>query len=128
HATQAREKGAGAGPVGRTAEVRRLRALVDDLAAGSGAAVWVEGATGIGKTTVLTAGLASAVEAGCQVAWGTAEDLDRFVPLRVVARALKVCTAAADRAAAGPAAGPPAAGLAAGPPVAGHDGEPATAD
>src|SRR5262249_5229211 len=86
---------------GRIAEVRRLRALVEDLAAGRGAAVWVYGEPGIGKTTVLTAALADADGAGCQVAWGAADDLDRFVPLRGLAHALGGGASAADPQTAG---------------------------
>ncbi|MEV8504914.1 BTAD domain-containing putative transcriptional regulator [Actinoplanes sp. NPDC051475] len=67
------------------AEVERLRELTRSLVAGTGDAVWLEGGPAAGKTRLLTAAF---TDAGCQVAWATADDLDRHVPLRVLARAL----------------------------------------
>jgi predicted ATPase len=48
------------GLVGRDAELGRLAGLLDDLRAGRGAAVLVEGEPGIGKSALLRTGLAAA--------------------------------------------------------------------
>jgi DNA-binding CsgD family transcriptional regulator/transcriptional regulator with XRE-family HTH domain len=70
--------------VGRTAELATLRHLVIELAAGRGRAVWVEGEPGIGKSALLSAGLAGALAGGCHVLWAAAdESLARF-PLWVL--------------------------------------------
>lgn len=81
--------------VGRAAELDRLRALLADAVAGRGAAVWLSGEAGIGKTALLTAfravagrvlGCGSAV--GRQPGWVTAHATDRHRPLQVITRAL----------------------------------------
>jgi DNA-binding SARP family transcriptional activator/tetratricopeptide (TPR) repeat protein len=82
--------------VGRTPELDRLRGLVRAVAGGTGAAVWVEGEPGIGKTELLTAALADAGASGCQLAWGVADELDAHVPLQVVTRALGIETTSPD--------------------------------
>ncbi|MET0495266.1 MAG: BTAD domain-containing putative transcriptional regulator [Actinoplanes sp.] len=82
--------------IGRAAELERLRELVQATAQGTGAAVWVEGEPGIGKTELLTAALATASAAGCQLAWGVADELDMHVPLQVVSRALGIETTSPD--------------------------------
>src|SRR6185369_14915497 len=61
--------------VGRDDEVARLGGLVDELAAGRGRAVWVEGEPGIGKSALLAAGLDRAARLGCEVFWATAYDV-----------------------------------------------------
>ncbi len=65
-------------PSGRSSEVGVLRRAVTALAGGRGGSVWVEGEAGIGKTTVLAAGLAGA---GPRCGWGTGDELTRAVPL-----------------------------------------------
>lgn len=78
--------------VGRDAEVRDLRALV-----GRGGAVWIEGEPGSGKTELLTAAFADAGRRDCQLAWGIADELDRYRPVAVLSRALDLDTEAPDR-------------------------------
>ncbi|KXK60075.1 SARP family transcriptional regulator [Micromonospora rosaria] len=96
----------GAGSLaGRADELGRLRSLLDALAAGQGNAVWIEGEPGIGKTALLRAAFADAGERGCQVAWGSAEELDRYVPLQVVVRAVQPQPRSADSPVAPPPAG-----------------------
>ena len=73
---------------GRETEIDQLRGLVRQVAAGSGAAVWIEGEPGIGKTELLTHAFADAARCGCRVAWGAADQLGSRVPLQVLSRAL----------------------------------------
>ncbi|MGA5300906.1 BTAD domain-containing putative transcriptional regulator [Nucisporomicrobium flavum] len=87
---------AGRSLVGRRAELRELRELVRDVADGHGTAVWIEGEPGIGKSELLTAAFAEAGAAGCQLAWGVADELDQHVPLQVVTRALGLETTSSD--------------------------------
>jgi DNA-binding SARP family transcriptional activator/tetratricopeptide (TPR) repeat protein/DNA-binding CsgD family transcriptional regulator len=70
--------------VGRDEEVHALRAYVEKLAAGQGAVVWLEGEPGIGKSSLLAAGLADAVGAGCVVHWGAADEAGTGGPLGLV--------------------------------------------
>ncbi|MFE2753761.1 BTAD domain-containing putative transcriptional regulator, partial [Actinosynnema sp. NPDC059335] len=72
------------GFVGRRDEIALLRGLVADVAAGRGAAVWVEGEAGIGKSALLTAALADAARRGCQVGWAVADESGRRFPLQAV--------------------------------------------
>ncbi|PRY29542.1 BTAD domain-containing putative transcriptional regulator [Pseudosporangium ferrugineum] len=87
---------AGTRLVGRDDELGQLRALIQAVAAGRGAAVWIEGEPGIGKSELLTAAFAEADRAGCQLAWGVADELDQYVPLQVVTRALGLETTSGD--------------------------------
>ncbi|MFB9357322.1 ATP-binding protein, partial [Actinoplanes nipponensis] len=80
---------------GRADEVGLLRGLVRATADGAGAAVWIDGEPGIGKTEVLTRALSDAAEAGCALCWGVAGELDRHTPLQVLLRALGL-TATSD--------------------------------
>jgi DNA-binding SARP family transcriptional activator len=84
---------AGRNSFGRTAEIGQLRGLARTAAAGSGAAVWIEGEPGIGKTELLILAFADAADAGCRVAWGAADQLGSRVPLQVLSRALGLETA-----------------------------------
>jgi DNA-binding SARP family transcriptional activator len=61
------------------AEAELLRELVRNLGMGAGAALWIEG------NTDLTAAFG---DTECQIAWATADELDRHMPLQVLARAL----------------------------------------
>ncbi|WP_067495027.1 BTAD domain-containing putative transcriptional regulator [Actinoplanes sp. TFC3] len=81
---------------GRDAELQRLRRLLREVSQGHGAAVWIEGEPGIGKSELLTAAFADAAELGCQVAWGVADELDQHVPLQVVTRALGLDSTSED--------------------------------
>ena len=81
---------------GRAAEVELLRGLVRAAAEGTGGAVWIEGEPGIGKTEVLTRAFSDADRAGCGLYWGAAGELDRYVPLQVLTRALGITSTASD--------------------------------
>ncbi|MGW3472389.1 ATP-binding protein [Saccharopolyspora sp. NPDC000995] len=70
--------------VDRDNEVRRLKDAVRQVVQGRGAAVWIDGETGIGKSALLAAGLASAEELGCQVLRATADEFAHRRELRVV--------------------------------------------
>jgi DNA-binding SARP family transcriptional activator/tetratricopeptide (TPR) repeat protein len=82
--------------IGRAEEVALLRGLVREVAAGTGAAIWIEGEPGIGKTELLTRALSTADAAGCRLSWGVASELDRHVPLQVITRALGLDPESAD--------------------------------
>lgn len=79
--------------IGRVGEVARLRELAAGVAVGRGAAVWVEGEPGIGKSSVLAAGLA---EAGASAFWGTCDELGQRLPLRVLTACFGVAESSAD--------------------------------
>ena len=81
---------------GRGDELASLRRLVQEAAAGVGAAVWIDGEPGIGKTELLTRAFADAGQTGCQLSWGVADELDRHVPLQVIMRALGLESTSAD--------------------------------
>lgn len=76
--------------VGRAEETALLRDLVTDVLAGRGAAVWIEGEAGIGKSELLSTALADAPDRGCQLAWATADELGRRLPFQVVMDCLEV--------------------------------------
>jgi DNA-binding CsgD family transcriptional regulator/tetratricopeptide (TPR) repeat protein len=76
------------GLVGRGDELALLAGLVAGLSAGVGGVVLVEGEQGIGKSSVLRAGLAGAEAAGCRVFWGAAEELGQRFPLQLMTECL----------------------------------------
>ncbi len=76
------------GLVGRGDELALLAGLVAGLSAGVGGVVFVEGEQGIGKSSVLRAGLAGAEAAGCRVLWGAAEELGQRFPLQLMTECL----------------------------------------
>ncbi|GAA3881702.1 hypothetical protein GCM10022243_52780 [Saccharothrix violaceirubra] len=80
--------GAVRGPLGRERELDRLRARVDDLVRGHGAALVVEGEPGIGKTTLVRAACAYAATLGLRVCTGAGDELDRVIPLSPLLDAL----------------------------------------
>ncbi len=82
--------------VGRSAEVALLRELVHEVGAGHGRSVWIEGDPGIGKTELLTMALGDAGDRGCQLAWSTADQLGRRIPLQAVMDCLGLDPAATD--------------------------------
>ncbi|WP_431923556.1 BTAD domain-containing putative transcriptional regulator [Micromonospora wenchangensis] len=93
-----------ADPPGREAELRLLRELVGAVVAGRGAAVWVEGEPGIGKTSLLRAAFDGAAGRGCRVAWGLVAEPGQDGPLPAALRALGLAAAPAPDH-------PPVAGL-----------------
>jgi DNA-binding CsgD family transcriptional regulator len=65
-----------------------LAGLVGGLSAGAGGVVFLEGEQGIGKSSVLRAGLAGAEAAGCRVFWAAAEELGQRFPLQLMMECL----------------------------------------
>jgi DNA-binding CsgD family transcriptional regulator/tetratricopeptide (TPR) repeat protein len=84
--------------VGRDDELARLGGLVDELAAGRGRVVWVEGEPGIGKSALLAAGLERATRLGCELFWATAYEVGVQFPLRVLLDALRIGPRSVDAA------------------------------
>jgi DNA-binding SARP family transcriptional activator len=80
---------------GRAREVARLRQLTDDVVAGHGRTVWIEGEPGIGKSELLTTALGDVAGRGCHVAWAAASELGPAFPLQVITE----CLGAGDPAA-----------------------------
>ncbi|GHH56549.1 BTAD domain-containing putative transcriptional regulator [Lentzea cavernae] len=78
---------------GRAHEVEAVRQLLDDVVAGRGRGLWLEGEPGIGKTSLLTTALRDAAEQGCHVAWAAAAELGRRFPLQVLMDALGLSAA-----------------------------------
>ncbi|HWO68405.1 MAG TPA: BTAD domain-containing putative transcriptional regulator, partial [Umezawaea sp.] len=79
--------------VGRHRELGLLRRAVTDVAGGRGGVLWLEGEPGIGKSSLLEAGLAGA---GARVAQAAADELGSRFPLRVVLDALDVSITSPD--------------------------------
>ena len=76
--------------VGDERELGILRAGVEALARGEGAAVWVEGEPGIGKLYLVAQALAAANQWGLDVGWGIADKLTERLPLAVMLVCLEV--------------------------------------
>jgi tetratricopeptide (TPR) repeat protein len=76
--------------IGRADQLKLLTSMIDDLAAGRGGAVWLEGEAGIGKSELLIAAFDRVGASGCQLAWATADELGQRVPLQVLMEALGV--------------------------------------
>ena len=70
--------------VGRTQELEILRAAAKSLRGGEGAAVWVEGEPGIGKSSLVAEALAPASDPEWEIGWGMADQLTERLPLRVM--------------------------------------------
>ena len=86
-----------AGPfVGRQAELRRLRTLVDVVCEGRGGAIWVEGDFGIGKSALLAHALAHVPDRDCQLGWAVADERSAEVPLGVLRDCLRTRSESAD--------------------------------
>ncbi|WHT17590.1 AAA family ATPase [Crossiella sp. CA-258035] len=82
--------------IGREAELAVLRSAVANLGRGTGAAVWVEGEPGIGKSALVARGLEVAREAGYGVLAGVADPMSQRSPLRVMLDLLQVGPRSAD--------------------------------
>ncbi|MEV5542321.1 AAA family ATPase [Saccharopolyspora shandongensis] len=80
----------GAVLVDRDNEVRRLKDAVRHVVQGRGAAVWIDGEPGIGKSALLTAGLDGVEGLGCQVFRAAADEFARRCPLRVMLECLGI--------------------------------------
>jgi DNA-binding CsgD family transcriptional regulator len=76
--------------VDRTGELATLRAGIEAFRDGGGAAVWVEGEPGIGKSSLVVQALAGASELGWDIGWGMADQLAERLPLSVIQDCLQV--------------------------------------
>jgi DNA-binding CsgD family transcriptional regulator/tetratricopeptide (TPR) repeat protein len=76
--------------VDRSQELATLRAGVEALRHGGGAAVWVEGEPGIGKSSLVVEALAGTSELGWDIGWGIADQLAERLPLSVMQDCLRV--------------------------------------
>ncbi len=82
--------------VDRSQELATLRAGIEALRQGGGAAVWVEGEPGIGKSTLVAEALAPASELGWDIGWGSADELAERLPLSVIQDCLRVRLSSPD--------------------------------
>jgi DNA-binding CsgD family transcriptional regulator len=82
--------------VDRSQELAALRAGVEALRGGEGAAVWVEGEPGIGKSSLVVEALAGASEPGWDIGWGMADQLTERLPLSVMQDCLQVRPSSPD--------------------------------
>src|SRR5271154_5358704 len=82
--------------VDRSQELATLRAGVEALRRGGGAAVWVEGEPGIGKSSLVVEALAGTSELGWDVGWGIADQLAERLPLSVMQDCLQVRLSSPD--------------------------------
>ena len=76
--------------VGRDGEMALLTGLLRDLSKGRGSSVLIEGEPGIGKSTLVRAAVAEAPDLGCQVFWGTGDELGQALPLLPLLDGLRV--------------------------------------
>jgi DNA-binding CsgD family transcriptional regulator/tetratricopeptide (TPR) repeat protein len=67
--------------VGRDSEMALLTGLIKEVARGRGSAVLIEGEPGIGKSALARAAVAEATRVGCQVFWGSGDELGQKLPL-----------------------------------------------
>jgi DNA-binding CsgD family transcriptional regulator len=73
---------------GRDNEIKALTPEVDRVSAGAGGTAIVEGMAGIGKTALIREVGRLSVAAGCTVAAGSADELDRITPMGALVNAL----------------------------------------
>src|ERR1700733_6620378 len=76
--------------VDRSAELATPRAGMEALGHGGGAAVWIEGEPGIGKSSLVVEALAGTSELGWEIGWGIADPLAERLPLSVIQDCLQV--------------------------------------
>jgi len=69
------------GLVGRDSEMALLTGLIRDVARKHGSSMLIEGEPGIGKSALVRAAVAEARKAGCQVFWGSGDELGQALPL-----------------------------------------------
>ncbi len=74
--------------VGRSREVGVLHGLLAEVKAGVGGVVLVVGEQGVGKSSLLRAGLGGAEDAGCRLLWGAADEFGRRIPLWLMGEVL----------------------------------------
>jgi tetratricopeptide (TPR) repeat protein len=83
--------------VGRRGELTLLADLVRGIVAGHGGTVFIEGEPGIGKSSLVRAGLAEAERLGAQVFLGTGSELDQALTLQPLLEGLRVREPSSDR-------------------------------
>jgi predicted ATPase len=67
--------------VGRDDKLALLAGLAREAARGRGGSVLIEGEPGIGKSALVRAAAAGALEVGCEVFWGAGDELSQELPL-----------------------------------------------
>ncbi len=82
--------------VDRSQELATLRASIEALRHGGGAAVWVEGEPGIGKSSLVVEALAGTSELGWDIGWRMADQLAERLPLSVIKDCLQVRLSSPD--------------------------------
>lgn len=82
--------------VDRSQELATLHAGIEALRHGGGAAVWVEGEPGIGKSSLVVEALAGTSELGWDIGWGIADQLTERLPLSVMQDCLQVRPSSPD--------------------------------
>jgi DNA-binding SARP family transcriptional activator/DNA-binding CsgD family transcriptional regulator/tetratricopeptide (TPR) repeat protein len=82
--------------VNRSNELSALRGRLADVLHGAGAAVWVEGESGIGKSALLAAALGDAADRGGQLLWAAGDEVGRRFPLGLILSCLGVDTRSPD--------------------------------
>ena len=83
--------------VGRDSEMALLAARIRELTRGHGGPVLIEGEPGIGKSALVQAAVTKARQAGCQVFWGTGDELGQELPLLPLLEGLRVREPSANR-------------------------------
>ena len=76
--------------IGRDSDLALIGGLVKGVVAGRGGAVLIEGEPGIGKSALVRVALAEAARLGCQVFWGTGDELGQALPLQPLLDGLRV--------------------------------------
>jgi DNA-binding SARP family transcriptional activator/tetratricopeptide (TPR) repeat protein len=76
--------------VGRRAETRLLQERLEQVQAGRGGMVWIEGEPGIGKSELLTAALSGVESHGLQLGWAVADELAGRFPLQIIMECLGI--------------------------------------
>ncbi|HUZ23771.1 MAG TPA: AAA family ATPase [Streptosporangiaceae bacterium] len=76
--------------IGRGSEMTILGKLMREVAAGQGRSLLIEGEPGIGKSALVRAALAESADIGCQVFWGSGDELGQALPLLPLLEALRV--------------------------------------
>jgi tetratricopeptide (TPR) repeat protein len=82
--------------VDRSQELATLHGGIEALRHGGGAAVWVEGEPGIGKSSLVVEALAGTSELGWDIGWGIADQLAERLPLSVMQDCLQVRLSSPD--------------------------------
>ena len=82
--------------IGRDSEIAMLVGLMKEAAAGRGSTVLIEGEPGVGKSALVSAAVAEAADVGCQVCWGSGDELGQALPLLPLLEGLRVREPSAD--------------------------------